>query len=200
MNYRKVGSGGPEESKEVILYGGKGFTSKLEEHKVGGLFFNISYGSKNYYTPFSIKLRDFQLERYPGSMSPSSFAAEVTVKDGKVNDHHYCKLEIGIHGKYYSQRNTYQWKDENGKVTKEEVYEFPGEFDRSGYVRIVSPKIAGWGKVVDSVDEGDGTIVFYGVYNAPPFPDTFDLIRLFDKTGSRRFRTWQVKLKDDLFV
>ena len=64
--------------------------------------------------------------------------------------------------------------------------------------KIVSPKIAGWGKVVDSVDEGDGTIVFYGVYNAPPFPDTFDLIRLFDKTGSRRFRTWQVKLTDDL--
>ena len=143
----------------------------------------------------------------PGPWAPKGFTAHIGCwegtythigKDGKVNDHHYCKLEIGIHGKYYSQRNTYQWKDENGKVTKEEVYEFPGEFDRSGYVRIVSPKIAGWGKVVDSVDEGDGTIVFYGVYNAPPFPDTFDLIRLFDKTGSRRFRTWQVKLKDDL--
>ena len=33
-------------------------------------------------------LRDFQLERYPGSQSPSSFAAEVTVKDGDhVKDH-----------------------------------------------------------------------------------------------------------------
>ena len=64
------------------------YNPKLEEHKVGGLYFNISYGSKNYYTPFSIKLRDFQLERYPGSMSPSSFAAEVTVKDGRVNEDH----------------------------------------------------------------------------------------------------------------
>ena len=48
----------------------------------------MAYGSKNYYTPFRIALRDFQLERYPGSQSPSSFAAEVTVKDGAlVKDH-----------------------------------------------------------------------------------------------------------------
>ncbi len=31
--------------------------------------------------PFSLELRDFQLERYPGSMSPSSFASEVTLVD-----------------------------------------------------------------------------------------------------------------------
>ena len=28
---------------------------------------------------FAIKLNDFQLDRYPGSMSPSSYASEVTV-------------------------------------------------------------------------------------------------------------------------
>ena len=71
-----------EDSKIVTLKGGKGFKSNPNEFIVGGIHFNLSYGSKNYYTPFRIMLRDFQLERYPGSMSPASFAAEVTVKDG----------------------------------------------------------------------------------------------------------------------
>ena len=39
-----------------------------------------------------IELRDFQLERYPGSQSPSSFAAEVTVKDGSLNKDHSLEL------------------------------------------------------------------------------------------------------------
>ena len=33
--------------------------------------------------PFHIKLRDFQLENYPGSQSPMSYASEVTVIDPK---------------------------------------------------------------------------------------------------------------------
>ena len=47
-----------------------------------GLNFRLSYGSKQFQIPFSIKLRDFQLERYPGSMSPKSYASEITVVDG----------------------------------------------------------------------------------------------------------------------
>jgi len=45
----------------------------------------LSYGSKPLSVPFAIKLNDFQLDRYPGSMSPSSYASEVTVID-KAND------------------------------------------------------------------------------------------------------------------
>jgi len=40
-----------------------------------------TYGSKPLTVPFSIKLNDFQLDRYPGSMSPSSYASEVTLID-----------------------------------------------------------------------------------------------------------------------
>ena len=47
-----------------------------------GLNFRLSYGSKQFQIPFSVKLRDFQLERYPGSMSPKSYASEITVVDG----------------------------------------------------------------------------------------------------------------------
>ena len=48
----------------------------------------LSYGSKKLTVPFAIKLNDFQLDRYPGSMSPSSYASEVTVID-KINDVKY---------------------------------------------------------------------------------------------------------------
>lgn len=47
-----------------------------------GLNFRLRYGSKQFQIPFSVKLRDFQLERYPGSMSPKSYASEITVIDG----------------------------------------------------------------------------------------------------------------------
>ena len=67
--------------KDVVLYGGKGFLADKKDFVLDDLNFRLSYGSKHYTTPFYIKLNDFQLERYPGSMSPSSFAAEITVVD-----------------------------------------------------------------------------------------------------------------------
>ena len=48
-----------------------------------GLNFRLNYGSKQFQVPFSVKLRDFQLERYPGSMSPKSYASEITVIDNE---------------------------------------------------------------------------------------------------------------------
>ena len=46
-----------------------------------GLTYEMSYGSHEVELPFAIKCRDFQLDRYPGSEEPSSFASEVTVID-----------------------------------------------------------------------------------------------------------------------
>src|SRR5690554_8041917 len=34
-------------------------------------------------TPFYVQLNEFQMERYPGSESPSSYASEVSVLDGE---------------------------------------------------------------------------------------------------------------------
>ena len=76
-----------EESQITKLVGQRGQPSAL----VRTLQFKddikvyLTYGSKPLTIPFSIKLNDFQLDRYPGSMSPSSYASEVTVID-KQND------------------------------------------------------------------------------------------------------------------
>ncbi len=42
---------------------------------------HMAYGAKRKSVPFALHLRDFQLERYPGSDSPSSYASEVTLID-----------------------------------------------------------------------------------------------------------------------
>jgi len=67
--------------QNIILYGNSLSTEPPVIFSQEGLNFRLSYGSKQIELPFSIKLRDFQLERYPGSMSPKSYASEITVVD-----------------------------------------------------------------------------------------------------------------------
>jgi len=45
---------------------------------------SVSYGMLKHKLPFSITLREFQLERYAGSNSPSSYASEITVIDNEL--------------------------------------------------------------------------------------------------------------------
>lgn len=56
-----------------------------KEHTIpfslGGIRFALDWGSRIVALPFSIELKDFQLDRYAGSMSPSSYASEVVVID-----------------------------------------------------------------------------------------------------------------------
>ncbi len=71
--------------KEISVMGGKGMIGQPVSTNIEGVNFSVEYGSRLITIPFSIKLRDFQLERYPGSMSPASFASEVTVLDPSHN-------------------------------------------------------------------------------------------------------------------
>ncbi len=66
---------------EVTLFGRSGAYGEKVATEVGERNISISYGSKPITLPFSIYLRDFQLERYAGSMSPSSYASEITLQD-----------------------------------------------------------------------------------------------------------------------
>ena len=68
--------------KEVVMYGTRrGGDGYAKEVKIAGDNFVFKWGSKVYTLPFFIKLNDFQLERYPGSMSPMSYASEIEVID-----------------------------------------------------------------------------------------------------------------------
>ncbi len=48
---------------------------------IDGIRLSLAYGSKEIQLPFGIRLNDFILDRYAGSMSPSSYASEVTLID-----------------------------------------------------------------------------------------------------------------------
>ena len=83
---------------------------------LSGLYFSLSYGSKYYTTPFNIYLRDFQLERYPGSSSPSSYAAEVTVLDNGADFPYRIYMNNVLQYKGFRFFQSSYDKDEKGTI------------------------------------------------------------------------------------
>lgn len=73
------------QTREVGLFGKNGRQGYEEVIKFDDTTLSLSWGSKPIELPFSLKLVDFQLERYPGSSSPSSYASEVVLIDKKEN-------------------------------------------------------------------------------------------------------------------
>ncbi len=69
----------------VYVYGNKGVEGEPQKVAGGNTELSISYGAKRIQLPFSIKLRDFIMDRYPGTNSASSYASEVTLIDPRNN-------------------------------------------------------------------------------------------------------------------
>ena len=100
----------------ITLYGGKGYAGSDEVFAIDNLNFKLSYGSKYYTTPFRVKLRDFQLDRYAGSMSPSSYAAEVSILDGENEEEHRIFMNNVLqYGGFRLFQSSYD-KDEKGTI------------------------------------------------------------------------------------
>ncbi|NPA59311.1 MAG: cytochrome c biogenesis protein CcsA [Epsilonproteobacteria bacterium] len=74
-----------DKSKDILIYGQAGRMAKEYGVNVDGVSVHISYGSQEIGLPFSIYLKDFVLDRYPGSMSPASYASEVILIDKEEN-------------------------------------------------------------------------------------------------------------------
>ena len=79
----KVSDG--KESKIVELKGRKGVVGEPVNIDFPNLKARVSYGARVIKLPFEIKLDRFELQRYPGSMSPSSYSSYVTVIDKEKN-------------------------------------------------------------------------------------------------------------------
>jgi len=70
-------------SKNLIVYSREGTKGVPSSVVLDGVNVAVSYGSIEIELPFKLKLIDFQLDRYPGSMSPASYASEVELIDEK---------------------------------------------------------------------------------------------------------------------
>lgn len=105
-------------SKQISVTGGKGFYTTPSYASIQGINFELNYGPKIIELPFELKLIDFQLDRYPGSMSPSSFASEVMLIDKKNNINEPRRIfmnNILNYGGYRFFQSSYD-KDELGTV------------------------------------------------------------------------------------
>ena len=138
------------DTKEVTMYGqGKGAKGFVKKAIVGGVPFAFEWGSKVITLPFSLKLRKFELDRYPGSMAPSSYASEVTLidkKNGVVMPFRIYMNHVLDYKNYRFFQSSYD-KDEKGTILS--VNHDPGKYPTYfGYIllgigfilTILSPK------------------------------------------------------------
>ncbi len=112
----KVTSG--NNSKIVSLFGKKGEATEPKRVAINGLNIDFTYGSKVINLPFAIKLDKFELERYPGSMSPSSYSSYVKVIDKQMNkefDYHIFMNHVLDYRGYRFFQSSYDM-DEKGSV------------------------------------------------------------------------------------
>jgi len=68
-------------TQTVPVFGHGSMVADTVRLPLGNGTLKLAYGALPVALPFSIYLRDFQLERYPGSQSPSSYASEVMLDD-----------------------------------------------------------------------------------------------------------------------
>ncbi len=80
--FHLFGGGKPE---MIMLSGGEDESLVSGTCKMDNLTFEIRYGSKVTKLPFSLRLNDFILERYPGSDSPSGYKSDVLLIDDAEN-------------------------------------------------------------------------------------------------------------------
>ncbi|UJH66643.1 cytochrome c biogenesis protein [Allomuricauda sp. SCSIO 65647] len=70
-----------DEIKKTYIYGKKGNPGGSKTLAFNDMVLSVSYGAKEMAVPFSIRLNDFIMDKYPGTNSASSYASEVTLID-----------------------------------------------------------------------------------------------------------------------
>ncbi len=104
------------ETLEKKLLGGKGSTNFSDKVQVGGLEFTLSYGSKTYELPFSIRLNDFIAEKYPGTETGyASFMSRISVEDERSFDYDIYMNHVLDHKGYRFFQSSFH-PDEKGTV------------------------------------------------------------------------------------
>ncbi|HEY3390247.1 MAG TPA: cytochrome c biogenesis protein CcsA [Prolixibacteraceae bacterium] len=97
-------------------------STQADTPKYSGTFDGVNYkmwiGPEETVLPFSLKLNDFVLERYPGSNSPSSYESHITLTDkelGLNEDHKIFMNNVLKHRGYRFYQSSYDG-DEKGTI------------------------------------------------------------------------------------
>jgi cytochrome c-type biogenesis protein CcsB len=96
----------------------QGQMGKMKQIELNGVHIDMRVGAKLIELPFSIKLDNFELERYPGSMTPASYSSDVVLIDKEQNINMPYKIymnHILDHRNYRFFQSSYD-QDEKGTV------------------------------------------------------------------------------------
>lgn len=74
-----------DEQRKLFVTGSQGVEGTPRLAQFANSSVAVAYGAKRVTLPFSIKLNDFIMERYPGTDNASSYASEVTLMDQRKN-------------------------------------------------------------------------------------------------------------------
>jgi cytochrome c-type biogenesis protein CcsB len=117
------------ETKRIELTGGKFNNDNFKEFTVDALNFRMWYGSKIKETPFSVKLNDFQLEKYPGSESAAAYSSEISVIDTDESfDYRIFMNHILDHKGYKLFQSSYDLSGEKEQTHLSVNHDFWGTF------------------------------------------------------------------------
>ncbi len=168
--------------KDITLVGKRGAKGFAKNIRFGDISVELEFGSKVVKLPFSIFLKDFELQRYPGSMAPSSYSSFVRVEDGKKSfDYHiYMNHTLDYRGYKFFQ-SSYD-KDESGTILS--VNDDPGKIPTYiGYILLTLGLIwnlfdrkSRFGKLTRYLKHSSSLLLFITLF-APLYsatPDDFD--------------------------
>jgi len=104
--------------QQANVFGGNGYIANYQDFSMEGTTIKFAYGDKPIELPFSLYLREFILDRYPGSESPSSFASEVTLidKNNNVNEERRIFMNNVLDYKKYRFFQSSYDADEKGTI------------------------------------------------------------------------------------
>lgn len=74
-----------DQSRQIVCKPINGQPGELNTIEIDGVRLDVRIGAKLIELPFFVKLEKFTLERYPGSMTPASYASDVVLIDKEEN-------------------------------------------------------------------------------------------------------------------
>jgi len=104
------------QQEDAIIYGRKGMQGRPAILNFRDLSLAVRYGARERTLPFSVKLHDFQMERYPGTNSAASYASEVQLIDARkdlIFDYRIFMNNILNYGGYRFFQSSFD-RDERG--------------------------------------------------------------------------------------
>ncbi|MDY0117042.1 MAG: cytochrome c biogenesis protein CcsA [Sulfurimonadaceae bacterium] len=199
------------EHREVALMGkGKRYIGFEETLVIGDAEIMLEWGAKAIELPFSLKLRDFVLLKYPGSMSASSYESNVVLID-KVNlierEHKIYMNNTLDYGGYLFFQSSY---DQDGQGTILSVNHDPGKWPTYlGYIllgigmflNLLNPnshfgKLARKKYVYKANSVAAFTLLLALFYTQPLLAAPMDDIQKIDKDHANHYATMLVQGND----